>query len=321
MVAQPGPKLRRAHAILLPSSAVSDPERRGWGRETLPELVSGTPSTRPRGDARAALVVLNGPQVGQRLLLDEGVVVGRDPSSDLVLRDDRAAWRHARFDREAEGWRVEALDPLAHPVEVEGIRASRFTLAADDRVQVGGTVLRYELHGPAEDAFYAVVQERLSRDELTGLVSRRVFDVELAAHVEAAIRGARVLAVLVLDLDALKAVNDRHGHIVGARVIAEVGRALGSRVPEAAIACRLGGDEFAVTALVDDRESALALAGSLRDAVGALALAHDGEPLDVSISVGVAILPDDASDPFELLRAADAALLRAKRRGRGSVST
>ena len=307
--------------ILLSLSAVSDPERRGWGRETLPEVaVPGTPSTRAPGAARSALVVLNGSQVGERVVLEGVMMAGRAPEAGLVLRDPAVAWEHARFVPEADGWWVEALD-ASRPVEVDGIRASRFLLAPDDRIQLGATVLRYELHGPAEELFYAVVEERLNRAELTGLVSRRHFDVELAARVESAARHDSVLAVLVFDIDGLKTINDRHGHLVGARVISSTGRALGSQLAQGALACRLGGDEFAIALEVRDRAEAVTIAERLRDAVGDMSLEHDNETLEVTISGGIATMPEDGADPLALLRAADDALLRAKRAGRAIVSS
>jgi two-component system cell cycle response regulator len=266
-------------------------------------------------------MVLTGPQLGERKRLDENAVeIGRDPGADLVLADPDVAWRHARVVPGAEGWSVVDLGNGA-PVEVNGIRvASRLLLSADDRVQIGATMLRFELHGPVERAFDAVVEERLWRDELTGLMSRRRMEIELGSRLDGVRAQGGTVALAVIDLDQLKQINDRHGHLVGGRVISEVGRAIARTLPAGAFACRLGGDEFAVVLPGGDIDAITTLGTALCAAVASLALTHDGEPLLTGISVGVAVAPDQGDHPFSLLRAADDALMRAKRAGRGHVS-
>ncbi|MDQ7911448.1 EAL domain-containing protein [Phytohabitans sp. ZYX-F-186] len=159
-------------------------------------------------------------------------------------------------------------------------------------------------------------QEQLSRlDPLTGLANRKgllgeVVD-QLPAHAE---RGAH-LALLVLDLDRFKHVNDALGHAVGDRLLVEVGGRLTGAVRPGDVVARLGGDEFAIlaprlTSVDDGRDLAARVVAALTQPV-----ALDGLPLDVSGSVGVAVYPAHGEDFATLLRHADVAMYDAKHRG------
>jgi two-component system cell cycle response regulator len=266
------------------------------------------------------LVVLNGAQIGERLRLDESPIeIGRDPAAALVLSDSGVGWRHARLEPTADGWAVLALEGSPPTVEVNGMRVSRLLLSADDRVQIGSVVVRFELHGPIELAFDDAVEERLSRDDLTGLLSRRKFELELSARLAATVLGAGSIGLAVVDLDRLKEINDRHGHLVGARMIAAAGRAIAEVLAEPAFACRLGGDEFAIAVPGADLESTSRVAEAIVGAITAARVPHGGESLGVGASGGIAVGPAQGREVFTLLRAADDALLRAKRDGRGVV--
>ncbi len=263
---------------------------------------------------RPVLVVLTGPQLGQRIRLEESASIGRDPESDLMLTDESVDWSHARVEPRDGGWVVVDLTGERR-TEVNGMGVSELMLSADDQIIVGGTVLRFEVHDPVEQAYDEAVLERLNKDELTGLLARRKFDIELLSAVVAALRHGNPLCVAVLDVDGTKRVNDRHGHLVGARVIAEVGGVVGAVVGERGLACRLGGDEFGILLPNHDLDQGFVVANEVRAAVAARHFEHDGETLAMRISGGVAMFPAHGQSPNDLLRAADEALYRAKRGG------
>lgn len=291
---------------------MTDPGERG--RPTLPEAFDASMLFPKNKDGRPVLVVLTGPQVGQRIQLETPAIIGRDPEADLMLTDETVDWHHARVEPRTEGWTVVDLTGERR-TEVNGMRVSELLLSPDDQLILGGTVVRFELHDPVEQAYDKAVLERINKDDLTGLLARRRFDIELMMACMAAARKNETIALIVLDIDGLKAVNDRHGHIVGARVISEVGGVLGAIVYNRGFSCRLGGDEFAIALAGADAEGGREVAEAVRQGVAAHAFTHDGERLDVSLSGGVAVFPADGSAPVELLRAADEALYRAKRSG------
>ncbi len=293
---------------------MTDPRDRG--RPTVPEGfdIRQIFAKAKDGGERPVLVVLTGAQVGQRILLEQPALIGRDPESDLMLTDDGVEWHHCRVVPRGEGWTVIDLTGERR-TEVNGMRVSELLLSPDDQIILGGTVVRYEVHDPVEQAYDQAVLERLNKDDLTGLLARRKFDVELESAVVAAGRRGEALALVVLDVDGVKPINDRYGHLVGARVIAEVGAVVGRVAGELGPCCRLGGDEFGIVLSGCDAERGFEVADAVRRAVAERDFQHEGEPLHVRISGGVAVLGRGGSTPIELLRAADEALYRAKRAG------
>lgn len=174
-------------------------------------------------------------------------------------------------------------------------------------------------------------------DDLTGLHNLRSFEAHLRHLVHASAETSTSLALLVLDLDKLKSLNDAHGHLAGAEAVRTVGHIISAHLPAGAVACRYGGDEF-VIALPHCRESdARAVADDLRRAVNGCAPVLAGIPFPsgtLSISVGIACRSfETRTEPHaaaratagdaageELFRAADAALYAAKAGGRNRVN-
>ena len=153
-------------------------------------------------------------------------------------------------------------------------------------------------------------------DSLTGLENRARFLERLGEAVGTAVRSARRLGVLYIDLDRFKDVNDSLGHATGDRVLLEAARRLKSTVRQADACARFGGDEFAL--LVPEVES-IADLEVLATRIGRV-LAHpypvDDNDIHLSASIGVVVYPEDGDAPDMLLRHADAAMYRAKEEGR-----
>lgn len=288
------------------------------GRATLPESIDPKALIAAAEKEQPVIVVLTGPQVGQRILLELPALIGRDPEADLMIVDDGVEWHHATVLPKGGRWVVRDLTG-AERTEVNGRRVQEAVLEDDDQILVGGTVLRFELHDPVEQAFDEAIVERLTKDHLTGLLARRAFDFELASAVAAAQRHTTSCALIVADIDGVKGVNDRFGHEAGAGLIADVGQRIGELVGEDAIACRLGGDEFGVLVPRGDLAEARALGERIRASIDRASFSHDGVALDVTVSVGVAVYPDHADEALDLLRRADEAMYVAKRAGGNGV--
>jgi diguanylate cyclase (GGDEF)-like protein len=151
-------------------------------------------------------------------------------------------------------------------------------------------------------------------DPLTGLLNRRAFDERLGHEVARARRERRELALVLVDLDHFKAINDRDGHLAGDRVLRQVAAALAAVVRDGDLAARLGGDEFALVLRDADAGAGEAVAQRVR-----AALAAAGAPA-VTVSAGVCAL-GDLPDAQALTAAADAALYATKRAGRDGCTT
>jgi diguanylate cyclase (GGDEF)-like protein len=166
-----------------------------------------------------------------------------------------------------------------------------------------------------------------STDDLTGLHNLRSFETRLAALVRRARTNKTPLSLLVLDLDRLKSLNDRHGHLTGAGAVRTVGRLIARHVPRGAVACRYGGDEFVIALPEHTTEQAVWVAEEMRQAVHEARPTLAGRPFPagtLSISVGVSggLVRGEGGAVQEgeaLFRAADRALYRAKEQGRNRV--
>jgi len=160
--------------------------------------------------------------------------------------------------------------------------------------------------------------QRLSiTDGLTGLWNYRYLSMALAREVERATRFARPLAVMMLDLDRFKLVNDVHGHQRGDAVLVEVATRVKAVVREVDVLARYGGEELVVVLPETDLVGAQRLAGRIVEEMRHSAFGGPGEvPVQVTVSVGVALHPEHGASAAALLRAADEALYAAKSDGR-----
>jgi diguanylate cyclase (GGDEF)-like protein len=150
-------------------------------------------------------------------------------------------------------------------------------------------------------------------DSMTGLPNRDLFDDRLSNAISLAQRHDWTLAVMFLDLDGFKKINDKHGHAAGDSVLKEVARRLSLRSRDEDTVCRNGGDEF-LYLLVDPqgRENIERIAG-LVSANIAKPIAVDGRQFLLSTSIGIAVYPGDGTTGDELVKNADTAMYRAKR--------
>ena len=144
--------------------------------------------------------------------------------------------------------------------------------------------------------------------------NQRAVEVTLSRMSAQALRGDFPLAAIMFDLDHFKQINDTYGHGKGDQVLATVGQITDGTIRASDFAGREGGEEFVVLLPATDRDQAAVVAESLRKAIATIQVA--GVDRAITASFGVAVLPDDATEPKALLRCADRALYLAKSRGR-----
>jgi diguanylate cyclase (GGDEF)-like protein/PAS domain S-box-containing protein len=158
------------------------------------------------------------------------------------------------------------------------------------------------------------------RDALTGLYNRRYLEEVLEREVRRAARAAQSLGVLIIDLDHFKTFNDTYGHDAGDAVLRETGAALARGIRAEDFVCRFGGEEFVVILPTANLAAACARAERLRLKMKELTVLHQGRSMGMlTVSIGVAVFPEHALSPKELMAAGDAALYEAKHRGRDQV--
>lgn len=254
-------------------------------------------------------------------------------------RDDCWALRRGRLHRVEPG---EAVLPCRHlagtghdgapsvciPMSARGETLGVLTLRSENpdarvdeaKVQIGITVAEQVTLALANLRLRDTLRDQSIRDPLTDLFNRRHLEVTLAQELSRAVRHARPLGLLMLDLDHFKTVNDRHGHDAGDALLKAIAELIRNSAREEDVPCRYGGEEFVIVLPETDIEGATARAEGVRRAIAALKVHHRGHELPrVTASVGVAAFPAAGACPDELVKAADQALYRAKAAGRDRV--
>jgi diguanylate cyclase (GGDEF)-like protein len=255
-------------------------------------------------------------------LLDRTVVVGRDPDIELPLADGGISRRHARIFRdEARGcYMVEDLGST-NGTRLNGGRLGKpHSLAEGDKVILGSTVLKFGYTDEVDADFHQKVLHMMGTDDLTGLEGKRRFAAAFQIAFRAARTARRPLAVLMMDMDGVKPINDTYGHQMGAFAIAEVGRLIDEVLGDHGRSCRYGGDEFMAFLPGAASEEACAHAERIRKRVEKHRFEREGVVLRPTLSLGVAEISDETTTPEELERQADQALYRAKAQGKNRVS-
>ena len=264
------------------------------------------------------LVVIAGPELGQRVVVDHSLTLGRHPDCDLTLSDPLVSSNHARIEDRGDSWTLVDLGST-NGTRVDGTPAHEVVLAPGHKISLGNTVIRFEAQDHLEQKYAEVIEHLLTKDDLSGLYVRRKFDTELAKAVQGAEAQRTPVGLLVMDLDGIKQINDTHGHLFGAYVIGESGKIIGEVISQRGFACRFGGDEFLAALPNHGADAAVQIAEEIRSAINSHRFERAGIVLKPGISCGVAAFPEDANDPVSLFEFGDAALYRAKAAGKNRV--
>jgi diguanylate cyclase (GGDEF)-like protein len=169
---------------------------------------------------------------------------------------------------------------------------------------------------------YADAKERAFVDDVTDAYNVRYLLEATENEIQRAERYGKALTVLFLDLDRFKLVNDRHGHLVGSRVLRRLSEVLGECVRQVDTLARYGGDEFTILLVDTDHDTGLKVAERIRRTVAdTIFEGEGGAPIRLTISIGVATYPGHSREREGLLDLADKAMYRAKSRGRNCISS
>ncbi len=284
--------------------------------------VAAAPPGEPRN--RAYLIVLVGSAVGEMYKLPAGeAVIGRTRHAAVRLDDDGVSRVHASI--RTSGDRLVIDDKGSrNGTFVNGHRVNGSAPLADgDKIQIGRTtILKFTYHDALDENFHEQMYESALRDGLTKLFNKRYFNDRLDGELRFALRHGSALAVLMIDVDHFKRINDTRGHVSGDAVLAEVAARIQNAVRNEDVVARFGGEEFVIISRATRRAEALLLGERLRRTIAARPIiVEDGAPVSVTVSVGVASYPEvEVKAPEDLIEAADKALYRAKTGGRDRTS-
>lgn len=288
-------------------------------RTTDPVLTVPTSS----GKDRATLTILSGINAGQVFALDgTDHVVGRGTEADLWVEDTGVSRRHARVSCRSDGrYFVEDLGST-NGTFLANQRIDVCEIKPGDRIQLGPHVLlRFAITDDAEDELQRRLYESSTRDALTRIYNRKYLTERLTAEVAYSRRHKVKLALLLLDLDDFKQTNDTYGHLAGDMVLRLVSAQMQRLIRVEDLLARYGGEEFVILARSTGKTEAVRLAERIREAISTLEIPVADRSVNVTVSIGVASLPDVAPDggPTELVALADARLYRAKAEGKNKV--
>jgi two-component system cell cycle response regulator len=161
-----------------------------------------------------------------------------------------------------------------------------------------------------------VLREQANTDALTALANRRFFEQIAGKELALMRRQKEHLTVIMMDIDHFKSINDTYGHQAGDHVLKRVAQTLSSAVREEDVVARVGGEEFVVSSPYTNRLAALVLAERLRKAIEDLEIIYEDSRIDVTMSLGIAVRPQDGDDLEALKAVADERLYTAKQTGR-----
>jgi two-component system, cell cycle response regulator len=271
---------------------------------------------------RAYLVVLAGSSVGEMYKVDgERTIIGRGGRAQIRLLDEGISREHAQI--LIEGNNVVLADMgSTNGTYCNGLKVERKVLVDGDKILVGSTtILKFTYHDNLDEIFQKQMYESALRDGLTKAFNKKYFTDRLESEFTFSIRHSTPLALVLFDIDFFKKVNDTHGHQAGDFVLSEISTLLTATLRAEDVFARYGGEEFAVICRGSDGTQAQVVGERLRKAVEAHRFVFEGTHIPVTISVGIAVIPDDtvkiASDIVAL---ADKALYSSKRGGRNRVT-
>jgi diguanylate cyclase (GGDEF)-like protein len=283
-------------------------------------------------ERRPALVSLRGELLAVPIPLErDDVMIGRALEADVRLNDSRTSRLHARIRREHDAITNETYHRITdlgstNGTLVNGELITEVILNDGDKIEIGDHLFRFDMLDEIDREFQQQIHRLLAHDELTGLLTSKSFFSELRRESSRAEAESRPFCVLMMDLDHFKEVNDTYGHLVGSKTLEVTGRVIKEALRAGDVAARFGGEEFAAFLLDANYAQGIVAAERVRAALeqhefSASRMDSPGVETThrITISIGVAAYPDDATDPIQLVELADSALYRAKRSGRNRI--
>jgi diguanylate cyclase (GGDEF)-like protein len=270
-------------------------------------------------DGNECLVEIYGKSLGRKYDLQRpGVNLGRDPDNHIIIDTDSVSRRHARVESWENGWRLVDLNSTNGTYINDRVCESN-RLDNGDLIKIGDTIFKFLSGKNVERSYHEEIYRLTIQDGLTQIANKRYLEEYLDKEFSRAKRYGRNLAVILLDVDHFKRINDTYGHLTGDFVLKELAQVVAKRIRREELYARYGGEEFVVVLPEASREGAREFAEMLRKLVAEHRFEFDGNVLPLTISIGIGHFEASLQTPDDLLRLADENLYLAKARGRNRV--
>jgi len=247
--------------------------------------------------------------------------IGRDESCELSVPDSSISRNHCQIQKSEKGFLLSDLGST-NGTFIGDREIHEQLLAAGDQIRLGNRIYKFMTSDNFEAQYHETVYSMMTRDSLTGVWNKRYFLDVLTRDLHRGIRHGHSVALILFDIDFFKKVNDTHGHLAGDDVLAEMGQRLGDQLRCDEVLARYGGEEFALVLSDFQLDEAVATAERCREAVRSSPFQTSAGPLDITISLGVAVAQGtDEMSPTDLIQRADDFLYLAKENGRDCVAS
>ena len=268
----------------------------------------------------SCLVQIAGPQLGKRFVIDEDeFTVGRDVKNNIVVDLDNVSRRHARFMNQDARVYVEDLGSTNGTYLNDEEVKQATALRSGDFIKVGGSIFKFLTGNDLESLYHEEIYQLTIVDGLTQINNKRFFLEFLEREMGRCHRYNRSLSLVMFDIDHFKKINDTNGHLAGDYVLRELAQTLKQRIRKEECFARYGGEEFAVVLPECGPEKARKFAEKIRKICEDHPFQFEDKTISVTISIGVADLANEMTEPLQFIKLADANLYKAKKGGRNQV--
>jgi two-component system cell cycle response regulator len=274
----------------------------------------------------AALIIIEGMEIGKQFFLRRSLyTIGRSGDVEISIKNDSMiSRRHAQieviFDQQSNTtqYLLTDLNSTNHTY-VNSSQVTKHSLKNGDKIHLGGTTLKFAFLDDIDARFHKEIQQRISYDALTSLLTKESFYLALESEIARCRTNGLPLSLLMIDIDFFKKVNDTYGHQAGSFVLSEMGQLIPANLRDLDLSSRYGGEEFTVLMVEATSQQALIASERLRNAIGNHVFVYEDKSINITISIGIAQYPQDGHTLNELVTLADKALYQCKHTGRNKV--
>ncbi|HSZ81510.1 MAG TPA: GGDEF domain-containing protein [Polyangia bacterium] len=275
-------------------------------------------SERPTGK-EACLVVIYGSELGKKYNLNApSLVIGRSSKCDIQIDQESISRNHTKIVNTGKSILIRDLGST-NGTYVNDEPIDEYVMRDGDLIKIGRTIFKFLTGGNIENAYHEEIYRLTTIDGLTQIFNKRYFLETLEREIARSHRYRRELSLVMFDIDHFKKVNDTFGHLAGDYVLKHLAQTVKTRIRREDCFARYGGEEFSIVLPEIDGLNSKPFAEKIRQLVEATDFKFENTSMPVTISMGVATLDMDSTDPQALIKRADERLYEAKSSGRNCV--
>ena len=275
-------------------------------------------SERPTGK-EACLVVIYGSELGKKYNLNApSLVIGRSSKCDIQIDQESISRNHTKIVNTGKSILIRDLGST-NGTYVNDEPIDEYVMRDGDLIKIGRTIFKFLTGGNIENAYHEEIYRLTTIDGLTQIFNKRYFLETLEREIARSHRYRRELSLVMFDIDHFKKINDSYGHLAGDYVLKHLAQTVKTRIRREDCFARYGGEEFSIVLPEIDGLNSKPFAEKIRQLVEATDFKFENTSMPLTISMGVATLDMDSTDPQALIKRADDRLYEAKSSGRNCV--